>query len=80
MNLESLQRLVTVPLFPLGPQSFSLQWVLEVLLLLVAVSLAARLLKRLLAGRVLPWFSMPEGRRADSKCVTGVLASAASMS
>ncbi|MCX5930339.1 MAG: mechanosensitive ion channel [Cyanobacteria bacterium] len=63
MNLERLQRLFTVPLFPLGPQSFSLQWVLEVLLLLVAVTVAARLLKRLLTGRVLRWFSLPEGRR-----------------
>ena len=63
MNLERFQRLFTVPLFPLGHQSFSLKWVLEVLLLLVVVSLAARLLKRLLAGRVLRWFSLPEGRR-----------------
>jgi potassium efflux system protein len=63
VNLERLQRLFTGPLFPLGPQSFSLKWVLEVLLLLVVVSLAARLLKRLLAGRVLHWFSLPEGRR-----------------
>ncbi len=63
MNLERLQRLFTVPLFPLGPQRFSLLWVLEILLLLVAVTLAARLLKRLLAGRVLRRFSLPEGRR-----------------
>ncbi|MCP9850379.1 mechanosensitive ion channel domain-containing protein [Cyanobium sp. Morenito 9A2] len=63
MTLERLQRFFTVPLFPLGPQSFSLLWVLQVLLLLVAVSLAARLLKRLLAGRVLRWFALPEGRR-----------------
>ncbi|KEF40825.1 MAG: hypothetical protein ER33_14850 [Cyanobium sp. CACIAM 14] len=63
MDLERLQRLFTAPLFPLGRQSFSLLWLLQVLLLLVAVSLAARGIKRLLAGRVLRWFSLPEGRR-----------------
>ncbi len=63
MNFERLQSFFTSPLFPLGRQSFSLLWVFQVLLLLVAVSLAARLLKRLLAGRVLLWFSLPEGRR-----------------
>ncbi len=63
MNLEQLQRLFTAPLFPLGRQSLSLLWLLQVLLLLLAVGLAARWLKRLLAGRVLRWFALPEGRR-----------------
>ncbi|MCP9785149.1 mechanosensitive ion channel domain-containing protein, partial [Cyanobium sp. N5-Cardenillas] len=63
MDLERFQKLFTAPLLPLGRQSFSLLWIVEVLLLLLAVSLAARGLKRLLAGRVLRWFSLPEGRR-----------------
>ncbi len=63
MDLERFQKLFTAPLLPLGRQSFSLLWIVEVLLLLLAVSLAARWLKRLLAGRVLRWFSLPEGRR-----------------
>jgi len=63
VTLDRLQSLFTAPLFPLGRQNLSLLWILEVLALLVAVSLAARGLKRLLAGRVLCWFSLPEGRR-----------------
>ncbi len=63
MTFERLEKLFTSPLLPLGRQSFSLLWILQVLLLLLAVSLAARELKRLLAGRVLLWFSLPEGRR-----------------
>jgi potassium-dependent mechanosensitive channel len=63
VDLERFQRLFTAPLLPLGRQSFSLLWLLQVLLLLLVVSLAARWLKRLLAGRVLRWFSLPEGRR-----------------
>lgn len=63
MIFERLQTLFTSPLLPLGRQSFSLLWIVQVLLLLVVVSLAARQLKRLLAGRVLHWFSLPEGRR-----------------
>ncbi|WP_411876505.1 mechanosensitive ion channel domain-containing protein [Vulcanococcus limneticus] len=63
MNVDQLQRLFTAPLFPLGRQNLSLLWILEVLLLLLAVSLAARWLKRLLAGRVLHWFALSEGRR-----------------
>ena len=63
MNLDQLQRLFTAPLFPLGRQNLSLLWILEVLLLLLAVSLAARWLKRLLNGRVLQWFALQQGRR-----------------
>ncbi len=63
VTFERLEKLFTSPLLPLGRQSFSLLWILQVLLLLLAVSLAARELKRLLAGRVLLWFSLPEGRR-----------------
>lgn len=63
VNLDPLQRLFTAPLFPLGRQNLSLLWILEVLLLLLAVSLAARWLKRLLTGRVLLWFGLPQGRR-----------------
>jgi potassium-dependent mechanosensitive channel len=63
VDLERFQKLFTAPLLPLGRQSFSLLWIVEVLLLLLAVSLAARGLKRLLAARVLRWFSLPEGRR-----------------
>jgi potassium-dependent mechanosensitive channel len=63
VDLERFQKLFTAPLLPLGRQSFSLLWIVEVLLLLLAVSLAARWLKRLLAARVLRWFSLPEGRR-----------------
>jgi small-conductance mechanosensitive channel/CRP-like cAMP-binding protein len=61
--LDRLQRLFTAPLFPLGRQSLSLLWILQVLALLVLVSLAARWLRRLLARRVLFWFGLPEGRR-----------------
>jgi len=61
--LDRLQRLFTAPLFPLGRQSLSLLWILQVLVLLVVVSLAARWLRRLLAQRVLRWFGLPEGRR-----------------
>jgi small-conductance mechanosensitive channel/CRP-like cAMP-binding protein len=61
--LDRLQRLFTAPLFPLGRQSLSLLWILQVLALLVLVSLAARWLRRLLARRVLLWFGLPEGRR-----------------
>ena len=63
MILDRLQRLFTAPLFPLGRQSLSLLWILQVLALLVLVSLAARWLRRLLARRVLFWFGLPEGRR-----------------
>ena len=63
MILDRLQRLFTAPLFPLGRQSLSLLWILQVLALLVLVSLAARWLRRLLARRVLLWFGLPEGRR-----------------
>ncbi|MCS5699036.1 mechanosensitive ion channel [Cyanobium sp. FGCU-52] len=63
MILDRLQRLFTAPLFPLGRQSLSLLWILQVLALLVVVSLAARWLRRLLAQRVLRWFGLPEGRR-----------------
>lgn len=63
MILDRLQRLFTAPLFPLGRQSLSLLWILQVLALLVMVSLAARWLRRLLAQRVLLWFGLPEGRR-----------------
>ncbi len=63
MILDRLQRLFTAPLFPLGRQSLSLLWILQVLALLVVVSLAARWLRRLLAQRVLLWFGLPEGRR-----------------
>ena len=63
MDLERFQRLFTAPLLHLGRKSFSMLWILQVLLLLLAVSLAARVLKRLLAGRVLRWFALPEGRR-----------------
>jgi small-conductance mechanosensitive channel/CRP-like cAMP-binding protein len=61
--LDRLQRLFTAPLFPLGRQSLSLLWILQVLALLVLVSLAARWLRRLLAQRVLLWLGLPEGRR-----------------
>jgi potassium efflux system protein len=61
--LDRLQRLFTAPLFPLGRQSLSLLWILQVLLLLLVVSLAARWLRRLLARRLLRWFGLPEGRR-----------------
>ena len=56
-------RAFTEPLFPLGQQSISLLWVLQVALLLVAVSLLTRVIKFLLKERILRWFHFSEGRR-----------------
>lgn len=56
-------RTFTAPLFPLGQQSISLLWVLQVAMLLVAVSLLTRAIKFLLKERVLRWFKFSEGRR-----------------
>ncbi len=69
---ESILRAFTAPLFPLGEQSISLLWLLEVAFLLVAVSLLARGIKFLLKDRLLPRFQIPEGRREATATLTSL--------
>ena len=69
---ESLLRAFTAPLFPLGEQSISLLWLLQVASLLVAVSLVARAIKFLLKDRLLPRFQIPEGRREATATLTSL--------
>jgi small-conductance mechanosensitive channel len=69
---ESLLRAFTSPLFPLGEQSISLLWLLQVASLLVAVSLVARAIKFLLKDRLLPRFQIPEGRREATATLTSL--------
>ena len=56
-------RAFSAPLFPMGQQSISLFWLLQVAMLLVSVSLLSRAVKFLLKERVLRWFRFSEGRR-----------------
>jgi potassium efflux system protein len=58
-----LPRAFTAPLFPLGQQTISLLWLLQVTALLVAVSLLARAIKHALRERLLVWLQISEGRR-----------------
>ncbi|MEO1003579.1 MAG: mechanosensitive ion channel domain-containing protein [Cyanobacteria bacterium J06638_7] len=60
---DGLTRLFNAPLLPLGSQTITLGWLLGVGLLLLVVTLAARLLRFLLAKRLLLWLGLPEGRR-----------------
>ncbi len=60
---DGLIRLFNAPLLPLGSQTLTLGWLLGVGLLLLVVTLAARLLRFLLAKRLLLWLGLPEGRR-----------------
>ncbi|MCP9842048.1 mechanosensitive ion channel [Synechococcus sp. J7-Johnson] len=60
------------PLFPLGQQSISLLWLLQVAALLVAVSLLARGIKWFLKDRLLPRFQVPEGRREATATLTSL--------
>jgi potassium-dependent mechanosensitive channel len=60
------------PLFPLGEQSISLAWLLQVAALLVVVSLLARAIKGLLRERLLLWLQLPEGRREAIATVCGL--------
>lgn len=69
---DSLLRAFTAPLFPLGKQSISLLWLLQVASLLVAVSLLARGIKFLLKDRLLPRFQIPEGRREATATLTSL--------
>ena len=69
---ESLLRAFTAPLFPLGEQSISLLWLLQVVSLLVAVSLVARAIKFLLKDRLLPRFQIHEGRREATATLTSL--------
>jgi small-conductance mechanosensitive channel len=69
---ESLLRAFTAPLFPLGEQSISLLWLLQVVSLLVAVSLVARGIKFLLKDRLLPRFQIHEGRREAIATLTSL--------
>lgn len=67
-----LARTFTAPLFPLGEQSISLAWLLEVLALLLAVSVLARAVKHLLRERLLRWLKLPEGRREAIATLVGL--------
>ncbi len=69
---ERLLRAFTAPLFPLGQQSISLLWLLQVAALLVAVSLLARGIKWFLKDRLLPRFQVPEGRREATATLTSL--------
>lgn len=69
---ESLRRAFTAPLFPLGKQSISLLWLLQVASLLVAVSLLAQGIKILLKDRLLHRFQIPEGRREATATLTSL--------
>jgi len=62
----------TAPLFPLGEQSISLAWLLQVAALLVVVSLLARAIKGLLRERLLLWLQLPEGRREAIATLCGL--------
>jgi small-conductance mechanosensitive channel/CRP-like cAMP-binding protein len=63
MSSDWLSSLFTAPLFPLGRQTLTLGWLLQATFLLVVVTLTARLLRFVLAKRLLVWLGIPEGRR-----------------
>lgn len=69
---EMLLRAFTAPLFPLGQQSISLLWLLQVAALLMVVSLLARGVKWVLKDRVLTRFQVPEGRREATATLTSL--------
>lgn len=72
MSAGWVSRAFTAPLFPLGEQSISLAWLLQVAALLVVVSLLARAIKHLLRERLLRWLQMSEGRREAIATLAGL--------